>query len=309
MRKIIGIGESILDIVFKNRQPVSATPGGSVFNGLISLGRLGLPVYFVSDIGQDQVGRFITDFMENNGLSSKYMNLHPDTNTAVALAFLDENNDANYTFYKDYSVKGLQGNFPPINTDDIVIFGSYYALNPLLRKRVKAFLEKAVQKSALIYYDINFRKSHSYQAKALNPVLIENYRYADIIRGSEDDFRALYQKQHAGGIYREKIAPYCDNFIFTAAEKNVEFHCPQFTANFPVKKIPTLSTVGAGDSFNAGILYGLMQSDICRKDLALLDQSDWEKIIALGIDFSAKVCQSYENYIPRPESSNSGVNQ
>jgi hypothetical protein len=182
MRKIIGIGESILDIVFKNRQVMSATPGGSVFNGLISLGRLGLPVYFVSDIGQDQVGKLITDFMENNGLSSRYMNLHPDSNTAVALAFLNENNDANYTFYKDYTVKGLQGNFPPINPDDIVVFGSYYALNPLLRKRVKAFLEKAVQKSALIYYDINFRKSHSYQAKALNPVLIENYRYADIIR-------------------------------------------------------------------------------------------------------------------------------
>ncbi|HOF93750.1 MAG TPA: PfkB family carbohydrate kinase, partial [Bacteroidales bacterium] len=122
-------------------------------------------------------------------------------------------------------------------------------------------------------------------------------------------FKALYQKQHAGGIYREKIAPYCDHFIFTAAEKNVEFHCPQFTASFPVKKIPTLSTVGAGDSFNAGILYGLMRSGICRKDLPLLNQSDWEKIIALGIDFSAKVCQSYENYIPWPGSSNSGVNQ
>jgi fructokinase len=118
----------------------------------------------------------------------------------------------------------------------------------------------------------------------------------------------LYQKQHAGDIYREKIAPYCDNFIFTAADKNVEFHCPRFTANLPVKKIPTLRTVGAGDSFNAGILFGLMQSDIRRKDLALLNQRDWEKIIALGIDFSAKVCQSYENYIPRPGSSNSGIN-
>lgn len=301
MRKIIGIGESILDIVFKNQQPVSATPGGSVFNGLISLGRLGLPAYFVSDLGQDQVGKLITDFMENNGLSSRYMNLHNDTNTAVALAFLNENNDANYTFYKDYTVKGLQGNFPPINPDDIVIFGSYYALNPLLRKRVKAFLEKAVQKSALIYYDINFRKSHSYQAKSLNPVLIENYRYADIIRGSEDDFGALYQKQQAGDIYREKIAPYCEHFIFTAADKKVELYCPEFSASYPVKKIPTLSTVGAGDSFNAGILYGLMLADIKRKDLALLRQNDWEKIIALGIEFSAEVCQSYENYIPRPQ--------
>ena len=44
MRKVIGIGETILDIIFKNDQPHTAVPGGSVFNGLVSLGRLGVPV-------------------------------------------------------------------------------------------------------------------------------------------------------------------------------------------------------------------------------------------------------------------------
>ena len=34
MRKVIGIGETILDIIFKNDQPHTAVPGGSVFNGL-----------------------------------------------------------------------------------------------------------------------------------------------------------------------------------------------------------------------------------------------------------------------------------
>ncbi len=41
MRKVIGIGETILDILFKDSQPTAAVPGGSVFNGIISLGRLG----------------------------------------------------------------------------------------------------------------------------------------------------------------------------------------------------------------------------------------------------------------------------
>ena len=40
MRKVFGIGETILDIIFRNDQPQKAVPGGSVFNGLISLGRL-----------------------------------------------------------------------------------------------------------------------------------------------------------------------------------------------------------------------------------------------------------------------------
>ena len=41
MRKVIGIGETILDIIFKNDQPIGAVPGGSVFNGLTCL--FGLP--------------------------------------------------------------------------------------------------------------------------------------------------------------------------------------------------------------------------------------------------------------------------
>ena len=37
MRKVIGIGETILDIIFRNGQPTAAVPGGSVFNGVVSL--------------------------------------------------------------------------------------------------------------------------------------------------------------------------------------------------------------------------------------------------------------------------------
>ena len=41
-RKVIGIGETILDVLFKGNQPTAAVPGGSVFNGIISLGRMGV---------------------------------------------------------------------------------------------------------------------------------------------------------------------------------------------------------------------------------------------------------------------------
>ena len=43
MRKVIGIGETVLDIIFKNNQPQRAVPGGSAFNAIISLGRAGVP--------------------------------------------------------------------------------------------------------------------------------------------------------------------------------------------------------------------------------------------------------------------------
>ena len=54
MRKVIGIGETILDIIFRGDRPSAAVPGGSVFNGIVSLARMGVQVGFISETGNDQ---------------------------------------------------------------------------------------------------------------------------------------------------------------------------------------------------------------------------------------------------------------
>ena len=78
MRKIIGIGETILDIIFRNNQPSHAVPGGSTFNTLISLGRLGVPATFISEIGKDTVGDIIIDFMKKNGVCTENLDIFCD---------------------------------------------------------------------------------------------------------------------------------------------------------------------------------------------------------------------------------------
>lgn len=100
MRKVIGIGETILDIIFRGNQPHAAIPGGSVFNGLVSLGRLGVDVLFISEIGNDRVGDIIQNFMQENHISTRYVDRFPDGKSPLSLAFLDENQDAQYTSTK-----------------------------------------------------------------------------------------------------------------------------------------------------------------------------------------------------------------
>ena len=63
MRKVIGIGETVLDIIFKDDEPVSAVPGGSVFNALISLGRTGDKTSLLSETGKDHIARRIIRFL------------------------------------------------------------------------------------------------------------------------------------------------------------------------------------------------------------------------------------------------------
>ena len=73
MRKIIGVGETVFVILFKETQPISAKPGGSVYNALISLGRLGLEPIFISEIGNDRIGMIIKDFLDKNNVKTEFI--------------------------------------------------------------------------------------------------------------------------------------------------------------------------------------------------------------------------------------------
>ena len=99
MRKVIGIGETVLDIIFKNDQPMAAVPGGSVFNGIISLGRSGIDASFISETGNDRVGKKIINFLKDNNVKTDNINVYPESKSPVSLAFLNERNDAEYVFY------------------------------------------------------------------------------------------------------------------------------------------------------------------------------------------------------------------
>ena len=90
MRKIYGIGETVLDIIFKDGQPQAAKAGGSVLNSVVSMGRMGLPVSFISEYGQDDVGILIDGFLKDNGVDTSSVHRFHDGSTSLALAFLDE---------------------------------------------------------------------------------------------------------------------------------------------------------------------------------------------------------------------------
>lgn len=299
MGRIIGIGETVLDILFKNGQPVKAVPGGSVYNSMISLGRMGLDVSFISEVGDDKVGEMILSHLKDSGVDASAVCSFSGGKSPLSLAFLNENNDADYLFYKDYPNNRLEVDFPHINEGDIVVYGSYFVLNPVLRAKTKAFLEYAHESGALLYYDINFRKTHVQERIKLSEALIENLEFADIVRGSADDFRYLYDTVNAEKIYKEKIMFYCRNFIFTSGDGDVRLFKDKESACYPVKKVDVVSTVGAGDNFNAGVVYGLMNAGIDRSSLSGTGMEQWNTIMGCGLDFSAHSCTLIENYVDK----------
>lgn len=299
MRKVIGIGETILDILFRDGQPQAAVPGGSVYNAVISLGRMGQNVTFISETGNDLVGEMILANMRENGVDTANVNVFPEGKSPVSLAFLNERNDAEYIFYKDYPRQRLEVNMPEISSDDIIMIGSYFAITPVLRDKVKELLDRAHDAGAIIYYDVNFRSTHANEAIKLMPTIIENFEYADILRGSTEDFQNMFRQPDADKVYSNHVGFYCPNFICTDADGDVRLRTKHVCKDYPVTPLKAVSTIGAGDNFNAGVVYGLLKYRVRRADLAELTEADWDAIIRCGMDFSADVCKSVSNSVSK----------
>lgn len=299
MRKVIGIGETILDILFRDGQPQAAVPSGSVYNAVISLGRMGQNVTFISETGNDRVGEMILANMRENGVDTANVNVFPEGKSPVSLAFLNERNDAEYIFYKDYPRQRLEVNMPEISSDDIIMIGSYFAITPVLRDKVKELLDRAHDAGAIIYYDVNFRSTHANEAIKLMPTIIENFEYADILRGSTEDFQNMFRQPDADKVYSNHVGFYCPNFICTDADGDVRLRTKHVCKDYPVTPLKAVSTIGAGDNFNAGVVYGLLKYRVRRADLAELTEADWDAIIRCGMDFSADVCKSVSNSVSK----------
>lgn len=306
MRRIFGIGETVFDIIFKDNQPQAAVPGGSTFNSMISMGRTvakrgKAEVLMISETGSDQVGDIIASFMEDNGVSAKAITRSPESQTQISLAFLDENNDAHYEFYKGCNQTGLSKsiveNFD-IGRNDIVLFGSFFAINPGIRDFTRALLMKARQAGAIIYYDINFRNNYKRNLPELINNIVENCKLSDFVRGSVDDFDCLFDNTDPEKIYNERIKDLCPNLIVTRGDKPTEyFRADGRHFSFKVEPVQPVSTIGAGDNFNAGFIYGLLDADIRREECYCLEEPILARSISMACRFSANVCRSVNNYV------------
>ena len=118
----------------------------------------------VTEAGGDHIGDIICRYLQDNGVSPEYVCRHDNVKSHVSLAFLDENNDAQYIFYKDHASVMLDGKLPEITKDDVVLFGSFFAINPAIRpvEGCKTFPVYPVETVSTVGAGDNFNAGYIY---------------------------------------------------------------------------------------------------------------------------------------------------
>jgi|SRR5690554_3580332 len=295
---IYTIGETVLDIVLKEMQPQAIKAGGSALNTAVSIAQLGNSVNFISELGTDTAGNFIIDFLNKKKVNTSHI-ISYTGKTSLAIAYLNEHNDAQYQFYKDMpeSVE-----FAPLklSNKDIVLFSSSYAIAQRNRKALMNILKQAQHTNALKIYDPNIRKQIKAGSNELH-MIEENLSIADIVRASDEDCVAIFNTHNSNEIFAKAQNYGVSVLIITKNKDTVEIHTPHFSAEYSVPQIHPVSTIGAGDTFNAGIIHCLKDIHQTYSHTKDIPKEFWNTAIPFAIECAGAVCQSYDNYLSKTD--------
>jgi len=293
------LGESLLDIIISSIDDAVVRPGGAMLNTAVSLGRSDVEVSLITELGDDDTSSLITSFLSSNNVSANFVKHYSNNTTSLALAFLDDNKKPKYTFIKNYPTIRRLANIDNFTPDDILLFGSLYSIDKKIRESVQSIVTNARNSKATIIYDPNIRNAHHLEDKELMNSIYENINLSHIIKGSDEDFTNIFgssdtnvQMAELRKINNKAI------IIITLGTDGVIADLNGQTIKLPAIKTNVVSTIGAGDAFNAGIILALNKSNFQSDDFSELSSGFIENMLKSGLHFSSKVCASLDNYLP-----------
>lgn len=287
-----------MDIITSIDGKTISKPGGSLLNVSVSLSRAGKDVSLISEIGDDETGSQLIRFLHENGVNTDFITIYKNNQTSKALALLDENSKPSYTFHKAYpNIRSLVK--PPIFAkNDILVLGSMYSRDPEIERDLDTYLKEAKRGGVLIVYDPNVRHNHQLKNDASREMLIKNLVFADIIKGSDEDFSNIFNTASVSSI-KEEVFSINKNalLIITLGENGSLAFYGERKFEEPALQTDVISTIGAGDAFTAGVVNAFIDQNLSG-DLTCLTEMHIENILTEGTKHSSVVCSSMDNYIP-----------
>ncbi len=297
MRKIIAIGESVLDTVFRGDTPVKAMVGGRIANAVATLGSLQLPATMCSECCNDSVGDIIVDFFKKHNVGTDSIDRFTDGATALSAIFENEGHDDKIVNYGKYPVDRFDVIWPRIDEDDIVLFGSLYAIDNPQREHLFELVQYARERKAIIVYLPGFQHGINFRITRVMTAILENLEISDIVIAHERDINAIFPGESADEAYHNHIEFYCSTYFHINNDLSVTMFVGKERREFAAATPVTRNMLGWQSGFTAGLIYELMRRGLRRSQLVEVEKEVTEQIVATAFDFAQLCASTVDNCI------------
>jgi fructokinase len=268
------VGEALVDLVGqRGSRTLVAHPGGSPANVALGLARLGNQVSLVTRLGRDSFGEMVSAHLKASGVR---VEAGPDAGarTSLAVASLAAG-VASYDFRIEWDIGDLSP--LPVETRCVHTGSLATALAPGAAQVTKLLERERERGRVTISYDPNVRPALLGSPEAARPGIEHLVALSDVVKVSDEDLHWLYPDRRDEEVARDWRTLGAPLVIVTRGGQGVHAVTAHLELNRPATAIDLVDTVGAGDSFTAGLLDGLGRADLIggvrREALARIDES------------------------------------
>ncbi|MCF8095588.1 MAG: hypothetical protein K9J79_09550 [Desulfobacteraceae bacterium] len=285
---VLVIGEILMDVFPEYRRI-----GGAPFNFSYHLHHFGLPVKFISRIGDDDAGKEILETLRHNKFDTSGIQIDRDRPTGKVLVHPDTKGGHRFEILQDVAYDRLElPDYPESaagGTSQLIYFGTLIQRTPEAFRKVQQFLKNRKPQTRCLY-DINLRPG-CYNSEIVDKSLCR----ADILKINREEIETV-QKMLGSNPGKEEFVAWLmkkygiDMVSLTSGSDGSELFDGQsrYTTEIP-EFGPVADTVGAGDAYAAVLAFGYLKN--------------WTpaKILSEATGFSARICK-IKGAVPRDRS-------
>lgn len=288
---ILCAGEALIDMLPCRTEAGAAAfaphPGGAVFNTAIALGRLGVRAGFLCGLSRDLFGAMLEGALAGSHVDT---GLCPRSDRPTTLAFVQlVDGQARYAFHDEgTALRGLtEADLPPLPDGVQALFlGGISLVAEPCGSAFEALAGRAGDRVVML--DPNIRPGFIRDEGACRARLARLMARADIVKLSDADLAWLAPGQPEGAAIAAIRAAGPALVVITRGAEGAEAHHAGGVMRAPARAVAVVDTVGAGDTFNAGLLAGLARAGrLERAALRALPEADLRAALDLGIRAAA----------------------
>jgi len=289
---ILCCGEALIDMLPREttlgEKGFAPYAGGAVFNTAIALGRLGQPTAFFTGISDDMMGDILRETLAKSGVdySLAAVSSRPTTIAFVKLV----NGQATYAFY-DESTAGrmiTEADLPTLSDDcEAMHFGAISLIPEPCGGTYEALMTREYRRR-VISFDPNIRPGFIKDKEKHMDRMRRMAAMSDMIKFSDEDLDWFGMQGDHDTLAAYWLGEGAKLVVLTRGAEGAAGYTKSFKVSVPSERVTVVDTVGAGDTFDAGILASLkMQGLLTKEKIAALSEDQVGKALTLGAKAAA----------------------
>lgn len=256
------IGENVVDMFPQADGSFVAKVGGSPLNVAVGVAKQGVASCYLSPISTDAFGDSIADYLQHVGVKLPADN-RSSCPTSLAFVSFDQHQQPHYSLYRqgiadrDINTARLLEKLP---SECQILHTGSLALEPADQAKLMPVLAQARSKGIWVSVDINVRLAFVSDVDAYRSYLEDIIQIADIIKASDEDLSSLFPDMPpaAALTYLQQLNPAALIAFTRGADGAQLYFAGQRIEQAGIPATPFVDTVGAGDTFFANLLVGLL---------------------------------------------------